>query len=69
MVLHVRAGRSPAQQLAELQGQQNRLILRLRAGGEWAGGAEEKRSVLQQLWDLAAQIRVLDRQILEGQAG
>lgn len=42
MVLHVRAGRGPAQQLAELQGQQNQLILRLQVGGEWAGGAEEK---------------------------
>ena len=71
MVLQIRAGCTPDQQLATLQSWQNHLILRLKiCDTHWReSGAEDKRGLLRQLRTLADQISVLDRQILECQAG
>ena len=69
MVLHIIAGLSPDQQLASLQRRQNQLILRLWCIDGQPGSVEEKRGLLRQLRNIATQVRVLDRQIVESQVG
>ena len=69
MVLQIIAGSSLDQQLASLQRHQNQLILRLRCIDGQPGSVAEKRVLLRQLRSIAAQVRVLDRQIVESQVG
>ena len=72
MVLRVIAGKSPLQQLHELQEHQCDLVRRLQQLDEpdvLPALAPAKLQLLRQLREVTQQVLILDRQLLEEQAG